>query len=190
MKTILKKRNFFWNILIVSIITCLLIVPGYTLAGTPNISLDDAPPMPAYIESQEDLVDVPVIQSQSLSHPMSPTTTNVNIVDLLQQLNETLLLGYLENLTSYGPRVTGTEGLEPPGQKAVIKQPITFMRPFKRWDYQFGTIIIPMIEYQGATLRQRYMDQIQQISLSFVAITIPYTRDRVQMMTALVSQRF
>ena len=112
MKTILKKRNIFWNISIVSIITCLLIIPGYTLAGTPNISLDDAPPMPAYIESQEDLVDVPVIQSQSLSHPMSPTTTNVNIVDLLQQLNETLLRGYLENLTSFGPRATGTEGCD------------------------------------------------------------------------------
>jgi hypothetical protein len=112
MKIIIKKRNIFWNIIIVSIITCLLIVPGYSLAGKPNISLDDAPPMPAYVESQDDLVGVPVIQSQSLSHPMSPTSTNVDIVELLQQLNETLLLGYLENLTSFGPRLTGTEGCD------------------------------------------------------------------------------
>jgi hypothetical protein len=40
---------------------------------------------------------------------MSPTTTDVDIVELLQQLNEPLLLGYLENLTSFGPRETGTE---------------------------------------------------------------------------------
>jgi len=112
MKTIINRRNIFWNILVVSIITCLLIIPGYTLARTPNISLDDGPHMPAYVDSKEDLVDVPVIQSQTLSHPKSPTTTNVNIVELLQQLNETLLLGYLENLTSFGPRATETEGCD------------------------------------------------------------------------------
>ncbi len=43
---------------------------------------------------------------------MSPTTTDVNIIELLQQLNEPLILGYLENLTSFGPRVTGTEGCD------------------------------------------------------------------------------
>jgi hypothetical protein len=110
MKTMIKRRNIFWNMIIVFVITCLLITPGYTLAGTPIISPDSIPPQPAYLESEEDLVDVQVIHQQTPIHLMSSTTTDTNIVDLLQQLNETLLLGYLENLTSFGPRVTGTEG--------------------------------------------------------------------------------
>jgi len=39
---------------------------------------------------------------------MQPTSSDPYIVDLIQHLNETLLLGYLQNLTSFGPRVTGT----------------------------------------------------------------------------------
>jgi hypothetical protein len=112
MRTIIKKRNISWNIIIVFILTNLLIIPGYTLAGTPNLSPDDTPPIPAFIESEEDLVDVQVIHRQTPSHPMSPTTSDVNIIELLQQLNEPLILGYLQNLTSFGPRATGTEGCD------------------------------------------------------------------------------
>jgi hypothetical protein len=112
MRTIIQKRNIAWNTIVVFIITCLLIIPGYSLAGTPNISPNETPPKPAFVESKEDLVDVQVIHRPAPSHPMSPTTTDVNIAELLQQLNEPLLLGYLENLTSFGPRVTGTEGCD------------------------------------------------------------------------------
>jgi len=112
MRIIIQKGNIAKNAIILFIITCLLITPGYSLAGTPTISLNGTPPKPAFIENKEDLVDVKVIHRLSPSHPMSPTTTDVNIVELLQQLDEPLLLGYLENLTSFGPRVTGTEGCD------------------------------------------------------------------------------
>ena len=98
--------------IIVFVITCFLIIPGYTLAGAPNISQDSTPPLPAYVESEEDLVDVQVIPHPTPIHPMSPTATDTDIVELLQQLNEALLRGYLENLTSFGPRLTGTEGCD------------------------------------------------------------------------------
>jgi hypothetical protein len=109
MKSRLYRWNNAWKVLFVFSITYLLLLPGYTLAGTQNISPNGAPPKPAFVESKEDLVDVQVINRPTPSHPMSPTTTNVNIVELIQQLNESLLLGYLENLTAFGPRVTGTE---------------------------------------------------------------------------------
>jgi hypothetical protein len=112
MSIIIHKGNIAGNAIILFIITCLLITPGYSLAGTPTISLNGTPPKPAFIENKEDLVDVKVIHRLSPNHPISPTTTDVNIVELLQQLDEPLLLGYLENLTSFGPRVTGTEGCD------------------------------------------------------------------------------
>jgi hypothetical protein len=112
MRTMIKKGNISWNMIIIFIITGLLIIPGYTFAETPNISPDSTPPIPTYVENKADLVNVQIIHHPSQIHPMSPATTDTDIVELIKQLNETLILGYLENLTSFGPRVTGTEGCD------------------------------------------------------------------------------
>ena len=112
MRTIIHRRNIAVKAIIVFLITNLLIIPGYTLAGTPSKSLNGTPHKPAYIENIEDLIDVQVVPRPSPVCPLPPTTTDVNIIELLQQLNETLILGYLENLTSFGPRETGTEACD------------------------------------------------------------------------------
>ena len=41
-------------------------------------------------------------------HKMIPSTFDINITDMIQQINESMILSYLENLTDFGPRVTGT----------------------------------------------------------------------------------
>ncbi|UCD13933.1 MAG: Zn-dependent exopeptidase M28 [Thermoplasmatales archaeon] len=41
-------------------------------------------------------------------HELMPLSYNDNVVFLIQQLNEEMILQYLENLTSFGPRVTGS----------------------------------------------------------------------------------
>jgi aminopeptidase YwaD len=112
MRTIRCRQNVITKAIVVFIITGLLTIPGYTLAGTPDVSSNGTPHKPAFVESKEDLVDVQVAHRSAPTHLMSPTTTDVNIVELLQQLNESLLLGYLENLTSFGPRKTGTEACD------------------------------------------------------------------------------
>jgi hypothetical protein len=109
MVTMRNRRNVAFQIIGVFFISCLLLVPGYTLAETPNTPPDKTPHKPAFVESKDDLVDVQVIRHPSPTHVSSPTTTSVNIIELLQQLNESLILGYLENLTSFGPRQSGTE---------------------------------------------------------------------------------
>jgi hypothetical protein len=108
MFTMIHRRNIAFQILIVFLITCLLLVPGYTLAGTPNIPPDKTPHKPAFVENKDDLVNVQVIRHPFLTHLSGTTTTSVNIIELLQQLNESLILRYLENLTSFGPRQSGT----------------------------------------------------------------------------------
>jgi hypothetical protein len=98
--------------MIVLFVAFLMVVPGYAIAGTPDVHSIGTPHKPAFIQNVDELIDVEVEHLTLPSHPISPTTTDVNIVELLQQFNETLLLGYLENLTAFGPRETGTEGCD------------------------------------------------------------------------------
>jgi hypothetical protein len=112
MKGIQNRRNIALRTFVVCIIMGLVIVPGFSLAGAFSISPDGTPHKPAFITSKEDLVTVQIVPRQAPSHPLSPVTTDVNIVELLQQLTEPCILGYLENLTGFGPRETGTEACD------------------------------------------------------------------------------
>jgi hypothetical protein len=97
---------------IVLLVACLLVIPGYVFAGTPNTLAIGTPHKPAFVQNLEELIDVEVEHKTLPSRPVVPTKTDVNIIELLQQLNETLILGYLENLTAFGPRETGTEACD------------------------------------------------------------------------------
>jgi hypothetical protein len=107
-----NRRKAAWNVIVTFSLTCFLLIPGYSLAEPLDVLLDNTPPKPAYVESLNDLVDVEVVYHLTPIHPLAPTTTNIDIVELLQQLNESLILGYLENLTSFGPRLSGTEACD------------------------------------------------------------------------------
>ena len=49
-------------------------------------------------------------------HEPEPVTLDDNIISLINQVDEELLLNYLENLTAFGPRVTGTSACEEAGE--------------------------------------------------------------------------
>ncbi|MCX6661415.1 MAG: M28 family metallopeptidase [Euryarchaeota archaeon] len=108
MRTLKYRRNSVGKACVVIVIFFLLLIPGYALAGTPNLSMDPTPHKPAYLQIKSDLVDVQVPPRFSPMSPVPPTTMNLDITELLQQVDESLILGYLENLTSFGPRLTGT----------------------------------------------------------------------------------
>jgi hypothetical protein len=108
MRTMNYRRNSAGKAFVVIVIFCLLLIPGYALAETPNISMNPTPHKPAYLQSKSNLVDVQAPQRFSPMNPVPPTTMNLDITELLQQVDESLILGYLENLTSFGPRLTGT----------------------------------------------------------------------------------
>ncbi len=112
MKNITHKKNVLLKAIIVFVILCLFTFSGYAHAGTLDSSPQGPPHTPAYVESKEDLVTVQVAHRIAPPHPISPLTTDINIIELLQQLNETLILGYLDNLTGFGPRLSGTEACD------------------------------------------------------------------------------
>jgi len=53
----------------------------------------------------------PIIQND-----VTVKSTNDFIIDVIEQMNETLYLGYLENITAFGPRVTGTSSCHEAGE--------------------------------------------------------------------------
>jgi hypothetical protein len=103
-----KKRKKLRNhILFVFFIAGILIVPSYVLGDTISAT-SNPPPTPAYVRDVNDLVKVQIEPKISPAHPALPTTTDIDIINLISQVNETLILGYLQNLTAFGPRETGS----------------------------------------------------------------------------------
>ncbi len=77
-----------------------------------NLKLHE-PPIPGLLVGNEPIFKVTVEKHISTQNPqLSYITINDDIVDLITQIDESLILGYLENLTSFGPRVTGETACE------------------------------------------------------------------------------
>lgn len=80
-----------------------------------NAAADDViiPPQPGNMEGNIPVIDPGFMKPISESHPdSSEVTRDVDIIDLITQIDESMILGYLEGLTSFGPRVTGETGCE------------------------------------------------------------------------------
>ena len=108
MKTRTSQKNNPWKAFSVVLIVGIFIIPGAVLAQTTDRIGDPTPHQPAYVASKNDLHTIQVTPRTSVFHPIAPSVMTLDITELLQQIDESLMLGYLENLTSFGPRLTGT----------------------------------------------------------------------------------
>ena len=74
-----------------------------------NLNDGRAAPMPGYISDKIDIQDMIFDHQKVINPPVKPLETKgETILEILDQIDENLILGYLENLTDIGPRVTGT----------------------------------------------------------------------------------
>ena len=74
------------------------------------------PPLPGCMDNDEILpFNENYPQLELVNPPKFQKNSNENIISLIQQLNETLYLYYLENLVSFGPRVTTSQACEDAG---------------------------------------------------------------------------
>lgn len=69
------------------------------------------PKIPGNMNGNQPIFDVGYREPLSASPPEIPYASfDVNITDLITQIDESMILGYLQNLTGFGPRVTGETG--------------------------------------------------------------------------------
>lgn len=74
----------------------------------PAVPGDMSPPYPKF-----NIIDTS--QKKSISPKILPQFKNNDIIDMIQSMDESLYLGYLEDLVDFGPRVTGTPECEAAG---------------------------------------------------------------------------
>ena len=116
MNSKIYRKNIAGKAIVVLLVVSLVLISGNALAQTSYDSNDPIPHHPAYLQNEGDLIKVQVPKRLSPMHPIAPSSMNLDVTELIQQVDESLLLGYLENLTSFGPRVTGTPACEQSAQ--------------------------------------------------------------------------
>lgn len=102
--------------LVVVAMVCFLSSLGFVVAQQPSVVPPGTPHHPGFVESVDDLPVVQVVDKTPSYRFLPPVQADVDIIELLQQLDEALILGYLENLTGFGPRVTGEPACDLAGQ--------------------------------------------------------------------------
>jgi hypothetical protein len=111
---------------IISILLCMILLSftGISVMSSetsfnPNIILPETyfndVPIPGCLDSEK-----PILRNNyyiTINQPEKEISTyNDDLVSLIQQLDESIYLGYLENLTAFGPRVTGTPECDAAGE--------------------------------------------------------------------------
>ena len=115
-----KMKNKI-GILIACMLLFAFIIPISGVAGEPNnviiIAKDPnygrQPPDPGDLPEDFEIPGVFHNMPRNVDPPyVVVESIDDTIVEILQQINESLVLGYLQDLVDIGPRVTGTQGCE------------------------------------------------------------------------------
>jgi len=75
-----------------------------------NLNDGRSAPLPGYLSDEIDFKNI-IFDHQKILNPPKKALgiKGETIIEILNQIDETIILGYLENLTDFGPRVTGTQ---------------------------------------------------------------------------------
>jgi hypothetical protein len=99
--------------IIISILIFIMLIIPFN-ATSINIKYDSKDPIKnGCLEiNQLDDVIIKTYDSQNQLEKIYSQSTNDIVISLIQKINENLYLGYLENLTSFGPRLTTTQACD------------------------------------------------------------------------------
>ena len=93
---------------IIGFIICTLLI---TVTG---LSVAESIPI-GTIENNTAYVGITQVKKSYIHQEEISDSPDEFIIDIIQQINETMYLGYLENITAFGPRVTGTDACNEAG---------------------------------------------------------------------------
>ena len=105
----MKKKIF-------CIFACTLLIPIFavpTMATDISIVIEQPNtifiPIPRYIEGEKPILEANY-HVDILPPELETVSYNDDLLSLIEPLDENMYLGYLENITAFGPRVTTTQG--------------------------------------------------------------------------------
>ena len=117
---------------IIGIFVCMLMMTSVTAIGGCQVEYKENQPS-KFLQKG----DINLSQKLSKYNRISLQSVDTDIIDMIQQLNKTMYLGYLENLTAFGPRVTGTSECEAAGTYIYNEfQTMGLDVRYQNWSYE------------------------------------------------------
>jgi hypothetical protein len=101
------------NIILILLLVIMFLFPITPALGTMNTQGRlPTPPLPGYCNNEQMLFSEESIQmyeTKNIEYIPSIQTLDNNIISIIQNLRTSMTIGYIENLTSFGPRLTGSD---------------------------------------------------------------------------------
>jgi len=101
------------KIKIILALFCVVFLLGVSIFSVRNVSADDGPvwpPIPGNMIGDEPIFEVGDVEPISSPPEIEDVSMDDDVIGLITQIDESMILGYLQGLTSFGPRVTGEAG--------------------------------------------------------------------------------
>jgi len=111
------KKLTICSMVCVLMVSSVLPMTGLLASSSPTIVNDANPPLPGCMK--EDYLDLKgnhITRTDKVYREVTQRGYNEDVVSLIQQIDESMMLGYLENLTAFGPRVTATAACDEAGK--------------------------------------------------------------------------
>lgn len=89
---------------------------GYQVSGAEQIRKDAVISSDFRIDDNLKLKTDEITSTSGIHQKIYTSSYNDNIISMIQQLNETMVLRYIENLTAFGPRVTSSPACDDAGK--------------------------------------------------------------------------
>ena len=91
---------------------------GYSIDNIKSKNIDNiTPPLPGCIEGEKPILETKyIVKNTNLKNEFYQVFQDEEIVNLILKVDEAMILGYLEELTAFGPRVTTTPECEAAGR--------------------------------------------------------------------------
>jgi hypothetical protein len=142
--------------IIIYIIVGIFLMSAITTIGDPT----EGPPIPGDMDSDElDLIADYYIDFPIVHHEISLSNDD-EILSLIQQIDESLYLGYLQDLVDFGPRVTATQVCENSGDyiyNKFIEMGLSARKQYWESDDLYGHNIEAAIEGVDETSDEIYI---------------------------------
>lgn len=131
------KKKIVSFIFFILLIATYLPVASYAIELNYNPPNTSPPPIPGHMSPPyPDFNKIDTSKPKFMPPKILTKSSNDAIIAMIQEMDESLILGYLENLTDFGPRVTGTTACHESGEYIYDEfESMGLEVRFQNWSY-------------------------------------------------------